>query len=321
MLTRQLGYTDLFLSTIGFGTWAIGGGGWEWSWGPQDDRDSIAAIQAALDLGVNWIDTAAGYGLGHAEEVVGKAIKGRQGVIVATKGGQVPDPNHPGKTHFDLSAKGVRAACEASLRRLGIERIDLYQIHWPIPEGQIEEGWTEIARLIQEGKVRYAGVSNFSVEQIKRIQPIHEVASDQPEYSLLEPGPEKELLIFCFENRIGVVAYSPMASGLLTGKYTRQRVAALPDDDWRKTRDPNFQPPLFDRNLELVEKLREIAARTGHTPGQLAVAWVLRRPEVTSAIVGGRSPQQVKEIIPAGDWVLSQQEIGEIDELVRASLP
>lgn len=317
MRTRPLGNTDLFLTTIGFGAWAIGGGNWEWGWGPQEDRDSINTIQRALDLGINWIDTAAAYGLGHSEEIVGQAIRGRRDpVFVATKCGLAWDDPRSGRVINRLKAASVRSECENSLRRLGVERIDLYQIHWPNPEVDIEEGWTEIARLVEEGKVRYAGVSNFNIDQIKRIQAIHPVASLQPEYSLLERGVEDELLHYCFENKIGVVAYSPMASGLLTGKYTREKVEALPPEDWRRSRNGYFQEPELSRNLGLVERLRKIADRSGHSVGQLAVAWVLRRPEVTAAIVGARRPNQIDEIAPAGNWVLTQREIGEIDELL-----
>lgn len=317
MRTRPLGNTDLFLTTIGFGAWAIGGGNWEWGWGPQEDRDSINTIQRALDLGINWIDTAAAYGLGHSEEIVGQAIRGRRDpVFVATKCGLAWDDPRSGRVINRLKAASVRSECENSLRRLGVERIDLYQIHWPNPEVDIEEGWTEIARLVEEGKVRYAGVSNFNIDQIKRIQAIHPVASLQPEYSLLERGVEDELLRYCFENKIGVVAYSPMASGLLTGKYTREKVEALPPEDWRRSRNGYFQEPELSRNLGLVERLRKIADRSGHSVGQLAVAWVLRRPEVTAAIVGARRPNQIDEIAPAGNWVLTQREIGEIDELL-----
>jgi aryl-alcohol dehydrogenase-like predicted oxidoreductase len=317
MQTRPLGNTDLFLTTIGFGAWAIGGGNWEWGWGPQEDRDSINTIQRALDLGINWIDTAAAYGLGHSEEIVGQAIRGRRDpVFVATKCGLAWDDPRSGRVINRLKAESVRRECENSLRRLGMERIDLYQIHWPNPEADIEEGWTEIARLVEEGKVRYAGVSNFNVDQIQRLQAIHPVASLQPEYSLLERGVEDELLRYCFENHIGVVAYSPMASGLLTGKYTREKVEALPPEDWRRSRNGYFQEPELSRNLGLVERLRKIADRSGHSVGQLAVAWVLRRREVTAAIVGARRPNQIDEIAPAGDWVLTQREIGEIDELL-----
>ena len=316
MRTRKLGYTDLRLTTMGLGTWAIGGGGWQWGWGPQDDAESIAALQRGLDLGINWIDTAAAYGLGRAEEVVGRAIAGRRGeVIVATKCGLVWDEGST-EVYGRLTAESVRAECEASLRRLNVDVIDLYQIHWPIDEEHLEEAWSTIADLIQEGKVRYAGVSNFSVAQLKRIQPIHPLASLQPPYSMLERGIEEELLPYCAANDIGLVIYSPMQTGLLTGKYTKERIASLPNEDWRKDRNPHFQEPALNANLALVEKLRPIAERNGRTLAQLAIAWVLRRPEVTAAIVGSRRPSQIEGTAPAGDWTLSAEDIAEIDALL-----
>lgn len=315
MQTRKLGFTDLHLTTLGFGAWAAGGP-WDFGWGPQDDNDSIAAIHKAIDLGVNWIDTAAAYGLGHSEEVVGQAIKGRRDQLtIATKCGLAWDDPSTRKVINRLKRESVRKEAEGSLRRLGIDVIDLYQIHWPNPDQDIEEAWEEIARLVEEGKVRYAGVSNFSVSQIRRVQKIHPVASLQPPYSMLERGCEAELLPFCAANGIGVVAYSPMQSGLLTGKYTKETVSNLAPDDWRR-RNAHFQEPEFSANVGLVDRLRAIAQRHGRTPGQLAVAWVLRRPEVTSAIIGSRSPQQFAEIAPAADWQLSRPEIEEIDALL-----
>jgi aryl-alcohol dehydrogenase-like predicted oxidoreductase len=316
MRTRKLGFTDLHLTTIGFGTWAIGGAGWEWAWGPQDDENSITSIRRGLDLGINWIDTAAAYGQGHAEEVVGQAIAGRRDkVIVATKCGLVWDEGSP-DVYGRLTAESVRAECEASLKRLNVEVIDLYQIHWPHDEEHLEEGWSTIADLVKEGKIRYAGVSNFNVDQIKRVQAIHPVASLQPPYSMLTRDIEEALLPFCAENDIGVVAYSPMESGLLTGKYDKERVDSLPDDDWRKDRHPQFQEPALSANAKLVEGLRPIADRNGKSVAQLAVAWVLRRPEVTAAIVGARRPSQIEETVQAGDWELSSEEIAEIDQLL-----
>lgn len=317
MKKRKLGFTDLELTTIGFGAWAIGGGNWEWGWGPQEDRDSLAAIQRGLDLGINWIDTAAAYGLGHSEEMVGKALKGRRdAVTVATKCGLAWDDPSSGKVINRLKAESVREEAEGSLRRLGVDVIDLYQIHWPVPDADLEEGWTEIARLIEEGKVRYGGVSNFSVEQIKRCQAIHPVASLQPPYSMLDREAEADLLAFCAENRIGVVAYSPMASGLLTGKYDRKRIEALPDQDWRKSRSEHFQEPELSANLKLIEALGEIARRESISLVELAVAWVLRRGEVTAAIVGARRPDQIEGIAPASDLELSQEVLEEIDGLL-----
>jgi len=313
MRTRKLGYTDLQLTTIGLGTWAIGGGDWQWGWGPQDDQESIAALQRGLDLGINWIDTAAAYGLGHAEEVVGKAIAGRRDeVIIATKCGLVWEESPMVKNWL----KSVRQEAEASLRRLNVDVIDLYQIHWPVPDEDIEEAWQVIADLIKEGKVRYGGVSNFSVAQIKRSQAIHPVASLQPPYNMLERTIEAELLPYCGANNIGVIAYSPMQTGLLTGKYTREKIASLPDEDWRKERNPQFQEPALSANLSLVEKLKPIADRNGKTLAQLALAWVLRRPEITAAIAGARRPSQIEETVEAGDWELSPEDIAQIEALL-----
>jgi aryl-alcohol dehydrogenase-like predicted oxidoreductase len=317
MRTRILGYTGVPLTTIGLGTWAIGGGGWAFAWGEQDDADSIATIRRALDLGINWIDTAAVYGLGHSEEIVGRAIAGRRHeVFIATKCGRVWDEGST-TPYGRLTAESVRREAEASLRRLNIEQIDLYQIHWPNPEPQIEEAWATIADLVKEGKVRYAGVSNFNVAQLQRIQPIHPVASLQPPYSMLARGVEEELLSYCAAHQIGVIVYSPMQAGLLTGKVTREWVEQLPDDDWRK-RNPRFRDPELSANLALVEGLRPIAERAGKTVAQLALAWVLRRPEVTAAIVGARRPAQIEETVAASDWDLSAEEIAAIDALLAA---
>jgi aryl-alcohol dehydrogenase-like predicted oxidoreductase len=316
MQTRKLGYTDLYLTTVGLGTWAIGGGGWAYGWGPQDDTDSIRAIQRALDLGINWIDTAAVYGLGHSEEIVGKAIRGRRDqVVIATKCGLVWDEGST-TPYGRLKAWSVRQEVEASLRRLGVDVIDLYQIHWPNPDEDIEEAWATIADLVREGKVRYAGVSNFSVEQMKRIQPIHPIASLQPPYNMLRRDIEAEILSFCAANHIGVIVYSPMASGVLTEKFSRQWVASLPDDDWRKKYSGHLQEPELSANLALVEGLKAIAARYGRTVSQLAIAWTLRRPEVTAAIVGARRPEQIEQTAPAADWVLPPEVLAEIDDLL-----
>jgi aryl-alcohol dehydrogenase-like predicted oxidoreductase len=314
MQYRKLGYTDLKFSTIGLGTWAIGGGDYAFGWGPQDDADSIATIQRALDLGVNWLDTAAVYGLGHSEEVVGQAVKGmRQKPYIATKCSLRWGEDRV--VYNSLKKDSIRLETEQSLRRLQVDVIDLYQIHWPNPEPDIEEGWGEIARLIQEGKIRYAGVSNFNIEQLQRIQPIHPVASLQPPYSMLKRGVEEGLLDYCRENQIGVVVYSPMQKGLLTGTITRQRVENFPEDD-NRSRDRMFHEPELSINLELVERLSQIAARRDISMAQLAIAWVLRRPEVTSAIVGGRKPEQIEETVRAGDVDLTSAEIEEIEHLL-----
>lgn len=314
MQTRKLGFTNLNLTTIGFGAWAIGGP-WEFGWGSQDDGESIATIQCALDSEINWIDTAPAYGLGHSEEVVGQAIRGRRDkVIVATKCGLAWDDPSTRSVFNRLKAWSVRKEAEDSLRRLDVDVIDLYQIHWPNPDEDIEEAWTEIARLVEEGKVRYAGVSNFSVRQIERAQKIHPVASLQPPYNMIDRAVEKVLLTYCAAHNIGVVAYSPMASGLLTGKFTRESIAQLPADDMRHRND-HFRETELPANLALIEKLRPLAARLDRTVGQLAIAWVLRRPEVTSAIVGARHPSQVAEITAAADYALTADEISEIDAL------
>jgi aryl-alcohol dehydrogenase-like predicted oxidoreductase len=314
MQYRKLGFTELNLSTIGLGTWAIGGGDYQFGWGPQDDADSIATIQRAVELGVNWLDTAAVYGLGHSEEIVGQAVKGmRDKPLIATKCSLRWQEDRT--VYNSLKKDSIRYEVEQSLRRLQVDVIDLYQIHWPNPEPDIEEGWGEIARIIQEGKIRYGGVSNFNIEQLQRIQPIHPVASLQPPYSMLRRGVEEGLLDYCRENQIGVVVYSPMQKGLLTGKITRQRVENFPDDD-NRSGDRMFHEPQLSVNLELVDRLSQVAARRGISMPQLAVAWVLRRPEVTSAIVGGRRPDQIEETVQAGDINLSSEEISEIEHLL-----
>jgi aryl-alcohol dehydrogenase-like predicted oxidoreductase len=310
MQTKQLGNSELHITPIGFGAWAIGGGGWAFGWGAQDDQESMEAIARALDLGVNWIDTAAIYGLGHSEEVVAKALKGRSSrPYIFTKCSMIWDEK--GEIGRSLKADSVRREVEASLRRLDIETIDLYQIHWPNPESEIEEGWTTLSKLKDEGKVRYIGVSNFNVEQLKRIQKIAPVTSLQPPYSLVKPDVEKEILPFCKENNIGVIVYSPMQSGLLTGKMTSDRVANLPDDDWRKN-SSEFQEPRLSRNLKLVEVLQHIGKQHDRSPGEVAIAWTLNNPAVTAAIVGARNPKQVEGIIGAGEFRLNQQELDQI---------
>ncbi len=313
MQTRKLGYSDLYLTTIGLGAWAMGGD-WAFGWGPQDDADSIAAIQRALELGVNWIDTAPIYGLGHSEEVVGKAIAGRrEEVIIATKCGRAWDEQ--GNPLGLLKAEAIRREVEASLRRLKIETIDLYQIHWPQPDEDIEEGWGAMAELVRAGKVRYIGVSNFSVAQLQRLQPIHPVASLQPPYSMIRREVEAETLAYCAAQHIGVLAYSPMQAGLLTGRFSREKLAHMAPGDWRR-RNPYFQEPSLSATLKLVEQLRPLAERRGRNVAQLALAWVLRRPELTAAIAGARTPGQIEETAPAGDWVLSEEEVAEIESLL-----
>jgi aryl-alcohol dehydrogenase-like predicted oxidoreductase len=316
MYKRKLGTTDLELSVVGFGAWAIGGGQWEYSWGPQDDKESATAIIRALELGINWIDTAAVYGLGHSEEVIGKVLKEytSQRPIIATKCGISWDSQ--GKVNRWVDAKQVRREVEASLRRLDVETIDLYQVHWPNPDENIEDVWTEMAKIVKEGKARHIGVSNYSISQLSRIIPIHPVASLQPRYSMIHRDIEEDVLPFCKTHHIGVICYSPMGKGLLTGKMTLDRIAALAPDDHRRN-DPDYNSPLLDRHLNLVEALRPIAQRNGRTLAQLALAWVLRKSEVTAAIAGARHANQVEETAKAGDWRLSVQDIEEIGELIE----
>jgi aryl-alcohol dehydrogenase-like predicted oxidoreductase len=311
MKTKQLGNSDLFITPIGFGAWAIGGSGWEFAWGAQDDKDSVAAIREALEAGINWIDTAAVYGLGHSEEVVARALEGvRDRPYVFTKCSMVWDERR--QIGHSLKADSIRRECEASLRRLRVDAIDLYQIHWPDPEEDIEEGWATLAALKKEGKVRNIGVSNFNVAQMKRAQTIAPITSLQPRYSLLHREIEAEILPFAARQNIGVIAYSPMASGLLTGAMTRERIAGLPADDWRK-RHSDFQEPQLSRNLNLVRLLRAIGNHHARTPGEVAVAWVLRDPAVTGAIVGARRPDQVRGVVGAAEFRLSPRERAEID--------
>ncbi|MGH9541333.1 MAG: aldo/keto reductase [Terriglobales bacterium] len=316
MNTRQLGHSDLAITPIGVGAWAMGGGGWQWGWGPQDDRDSIAAIHAALDAGLNWIDTAAVYGSGHSEEVVGRALAGRaQKPYVFTKCGRIVD--RLGHIFGYLKADALRRQCEASLRRLRVEAIDLYQIHWPQPESDIEEAWNALAQLQSEGKVRWIGVSNFSPLQMERIRRIAPIASLQPPYSLLARDIERSILPYCRQNQIGVIVYSPMHSGLLSGAMTRERIGRLPADDWRR-QSPQFQEPLLSRNLALVEVLRAIGHRHRRTPAEVAIAWTLAQPAVTGAIVGLRSARQVEGIAGAATFRLGPAELDEIAPALAA---
>lgn len=316
MQTRQLGNTDLKITPIGFGAWAISGthSGWSFSWGEQDDRDSIAAIKKAVSSGLNWVDTAAVYGIGHSEEVVGRTLKeipASERPYVFTKCERAWDEKRQTVVP-SLKAASIKREVEDSLRRLQVDVIDLYQVHWPQPDEDIEEGWTAMAELQKAGKVRWIGVSNFNVAQLKRAQAIAPVSTLQPPYSLLKRDVEKDILPYCQSQNIGVIVYSPMQSGLLTGKMTRERVAALPEDDWRHS-SPLFQEPQLSRTLELVETLREIGKRHGRTPGEVAIAWTLNNPAVTGAIVGARSPEQIEGIIGAGDFRLTPEEVEEIE--------
>jgi aryl-alcohol dehydrogenase-like predicted oxidoreductase len=292
----------------------MGGGGWAFAWGPQDDSESLKAIHRALDLGINWIDTAPAYGLGHAEEIVGRALKDRRPrPLLATKCGR--SWNDQRQIFPCLRKEVVLREVEASLLRLQTDVIDLYQVHWPQPEEQIEEAWTAIAQCVQQGKIRYVGVSNFTSAQMERLRPIHPIASLQPPYSMLAPAAEEKLLAYCAAHQIGVVVYSPMQKGMLTGKFSRERVQNLPQDDHRR-RDPQFQEPLLSANLELVGRLDQIAREQGRTVSQLAIAWVLRRPEVSAAIVGSRKPSQIEEVISAADWDLSPAALDVINQLL-----
>jgi aryl-alcohol dehydrogenase-like predicted oxidoreductase len=307
--THTLGNSDLALTRIGFGAWAIGGGNWQFGWGAQEDSDSIAAIHASLDAGVNWIDTAAVYGLGHSEEVVAKALASTSHKpYVFTKCSMTWGEDRV----IVQTMKKIREECEASLRRLKLDVIDLYQIHWPKPDEEVEEGWHTMAELQREGKVRYIGVSNFSIAQMERALKIAPITSLQPPYSMLNRTNEPEILPFCQQHNIGVINYSPMSSGLLTGAMTKDRVAAMPDDDFRK-KAKNFQEPSLTRNLALAELLRSIGQRHNVETGVVAIAWTLRNPAITAAIVGGRNAKQVQGVLPAATFTLSDAEFAEIN--------
>jgi aryl-alcohol dehydrogenase-like predicted oxidoreductase len=314
METRKLGNSDLNITRVGFGAWALGGGGWEFAWGAQNDADSIAAIHRSLELGVNWIDTAAVYGLGHSEEVVARAVKEWRGPrpYIFTKCALRWDDQ--GRVMKVLKADSIRQECEASLRRLQVDTIDLYQIHWPPDDSgpDLEEAWRTLAELQKAGKVRWIGVSNFNPGQVKRAEQIAPVTSLQPPYSLIRREIERETLPYCEQRGIGVIVYSPMASGLLTGAMTRERIANLPADDWR-TQSAELREPNLSRNLQLVERLKKVAARYGRTPGEVAIAWTLRLPAVTGAIVGARNAKQAEQVMRAGDFQLNPRDIAEIE--------
>ncbi len=314
METRKLGNSDLQITPVGFGAWAIGGSGWEFAWGPQDDADSIAAIHRALELGANWIDTAAVYGTGHSEEVVARALEEWRGQhpYVFTKCTLTWDNTRKVKPNH--SAGSIRRECEESLRRLQVKTIDLYQIHWP-PEDNgpgLEEAWQTLAALQKEGKVRWIGVSNFNAAQIQRAEKIAAVTSLQPPYSVIRRKIEGDILPYCQKQGIGVISYAPMASGLLTGAMTRERAATLPPDDFR-SHNPEFREPRLSKNLELVERLRRVGARHGRGPGEVAIAWVLRHTAITGAIVGARNAMQAEGVMRAGELKLTAAEIAEIE--------
>jgi aryl-alcohol dehydrogenase-like predicted oxidoreductase len=314
METRKLGNSDLNITRVGFGAWAIGGGGWEFGWGNQEDEDSVAAITRALEMGVNWIDTAAVYGLGHSEEVVARALQEWKGArpYIFTKCSMVW--NEERKVTKEYSANSIRRECEDSLRRLQLSVIDLYQMHWPPADNGagLEEAWEEMAALQKEGKVRRIGVSNFNVEQLKRAEAIAPVTSLQPPYSLIRRQIEAEILPHCEKRGIGVISYAPMASGLLTGAMTRERAAAFAADDFR-SRNPEFKEPRLSKNIELVERLRQIGNRHGRNPGEVAIAWALRHPAITGVIVGARNAKQAEGVMKAAEFTLSAAEIAEID--------
>ena len=306
------------LTPIGVGAWAMGGGGWAFGWGPQDDAQSIAAIQAALDHGINWIDTAAIYGLGHSEEVVARALAGRSSrPYVFTKCSLVwNDKREIGRS---LKADSIRRECESSLKRLRLDTIDLYQVHWPEPDAELEEGWKALADLQKEGKVRWIAVSNFNAAQLERCRQIAPITSLQPPYSAISPEVENQILPYCQQHNIGVIVYSPMKSGLLTGAMTRERIANFPPDDFRR-KAMNFQEPYLTRNLELQELMKQIGARHGRSAGEVAIAWTLRHPAVTAAIVGMRSAGQVAGVIGAMEFRLSDREIQEIAEFRQGQM-
>lgn len=315
---RALGSSGPEISTVGFGAWAAGGP-WKVGWGPQSDEDSIAAIRRSIELGCNWIDTAAIYGLGHSEEVVGRALAGidRATVIVATKCGRVPDET--GTPHSDLRPRAIREQLEESLVRLKTDYVDLYQIHWPDNETgtPIEESWSAMSALQAEGKIRYLGASNFDTDQLARCEAVRHVDSLQPPYSLVRRDIEADVLPWCREHCVGVIVYSPMQAGLLSGAFDMGRVA---EDDWRR-RNAFFQEPALSRHLALVERLRPIAARSGKTVGQLAIAWTVAQPGVTAAIVGARRPEQVDQNAGAMGWALTLAELNEIEDAARAAAP
>jgi aryl-alcohol dehydrogenase-like predicted oxidoreductase len=320
METRKLGNSGIKITPVGFGAWAIGGTGWAFAWGQQDDGDSIGAIHKSLELGVNWIDTAAVYGMGHSEEVVARALKEWHGPrpYVFTK--CVLRWNEKGEVSQDFTSASIRRECEDSLRRLQVEVIDLYQMHWPPADNGpgLEEAWTTLAALQREGKVRWIGVSNFSVQQIQRAQIVAPITSLQPPYSIVRRKIEDEILPYCEQAGIGVISYAPMASGLLTGAMTRERAAALPADDFR-SRNPEFRDPRLSKNLELVERLCAVGVRQGRSPGEVAIAWTLRKPVITGAIVGARNAKQAEGVMRAAELKLSSGEIAEIEGAAAAA--
>lgn len=315
MIKKTLGKSNLEITRIGLGAWAIGGP-WQWGWSDQDDTDSIKTIHKALDMGINWIDTAAIYGLGHSEEIVGKAIKDLPiKPLIFTKCGLIWDSDK--NISNSLKKESIEKEINDSLRRLDIDIIDLYQIHWPNPNQEIEEAWETLAELKEKQKVRYIGISNFSVEHIKRAEKIHPITSNQPPYSLLNRHVEKNVLPYCEQNNIGTINYSPMAAGLLSGKMTRERVDNLPSDDWRNNNN-EFKEPALSKNLSLVEILKEIGNEHSCTAGEVAIAWTLLNPAVTGAIVGMRRPDQVEGVIKSGEIELTKENVKTLEDFVNA---
>jgi aryl-alcohol dehydrogenase-like predicted oxidoreductase len=316
VIKKKLGNSDLEITSVGFGAWAIGGAGWDFGWGHQEDDQSVSAIIRALELGINWIDTAAIYGLGHSEEIVAKALSLWKGSkpYVFTKCAQVWDKDKNIILSHDPDS--IRKECENSLKRLKVDRIDLYQIHWPPRnnENKIAPAWEMMARLKEEGKVKWIGVSNFNVDQLKRAMKIAPVTSLQPPYNLINRKYEPEILPFCKENNIGVIVYSPMSSGLLTGSFSKQRAAGLSDDDWR-SRSANFLEPKLSENLEIAEKLKSIGKKINRNPGEVAIAWTLKNPAVTAAIVGARNSEQVNGVMKAGDIELNNSDILKLESI------
>lgn len=316
MQTRQLGNTPLNLSVIGLGTWAIGGGAWKFGWGDQNESDALAAVIRAIELGINWIDTAAVYGAGRSEELVARALQSipqPDRPLIATKCGRVT--SEKGEICGRLKRESIIAECEASLLRLQVDCIDLYQLHWPDPDQDLEEAWQTLVDLRQQGKVRFIGVSNHSVSQIRRLQSIAPVASLQPPYSMIARDIENEILEYCGRHQTGVLCYSPMGKGLLSGSFTAERAAALAPNDHRRL-DPRFRSPQLEINLTFTGTLQQIAGDLQCTVAELAIAWVLRRPEVTSAIVGARSPQQIEQTATAGDLVLRESVLNDIERAI-----
>jgi aryl-alcohol dehydrogenase-like predicted oxidoreductase len=316
MTTTELGRTGMSITRVGFGAWAIGGGDWEFGWGPQEDEESVAAIVRGLEHGINWIDTAAAYGFGHSEEVVGRALaETDKRPYIFTKASLLNDGS--GKVIHSLKRDSVLREADNSLERLGVDAIDLYQIHWPDPDADIREGWAALAELKDQGLVRHIGVSNFDVEQLQRIADIAPVETLQPPYSLVDPAVDAEILPFAESEGIGVIAYSPMGSGLLTGKMTRERLATMPDNDWRKS-DAHFQEPELTRNLAIVDRLKLVADIYDTTPGAVAIAWTLRNPAVDGAIVGFRRPDQVDGLVDAAAIELDDNDVAFIEGVREA---